>query len=143
MLRDWNFIISFADADRIAEPGHGQCGWGLRVIGLPLGLPRHMKSVYSTLFLDKRKSGKFQITVKNAANGRCLCGYVYFTHIRRGNVGYGRIAYFRVRLCAFARSTVMGIPEPPFVERANSMALTLLLYKPINCMPFRERCEGK
>ena len=104
---------------------------------------RHMKSVYSTLFLGLLKLRNFQITVKNAANGRCLCGYVYSVRIRRESVGCGRIAYFRVRLCAFARSTVMGIPEPPFVERANSMALTLLLYKPINCMPFRERCEGK
>ena len=31
-----------------------------------------MESVYSTLFLDKRKSGKFSIFVKNAANSRFL-----------------------------------------------------------------------
>lgn len=55
-----------------------------------------------------------------------------FRQTRRGSVGYGRIAYFRVRLCKFARSTKMGIPGPPFVERANSTALTLFLYKPIN-----------
>ncbi len=36
-----------------------------------------MESVYSTLFLDIAKSGKFQISVKNVANGRCLSGYVY------------------------------------------------------------------
>jgi len=32
----------------------------------------------------------------------------------------------------FARSTVMGIPEPLIAERATSTALTLFLYKPIN-----------
>ena len=32
----------------------------------------------STLFLDVLKPGKFQITVKNAADGRCLSGYVSF-----------------------------------------------------------------
>ena len=55
-----------------------------------------------------------------------------FRQTRRVSVGYGRIAYFRVRLCKFARSTVMGNPGPPFVERANGTALTLFLYKPIN-----------
>jgi len=29
----------------------------------------------------------------------------------------------------FARSTVMGIPEPPGVERATVLALTLLFYR--------------
>ena len=67
-----------------------------------------MKSVYSTLFLDILKLRNFLIVVKNAANGRCLCGYVYFVRILRVSVGYGLIAYFRVRLCAFARSTTMG-----------------------------------
>ena len=36
-----------------------------------------MKSVYSTLFLDILKLRNFLRLVKNAANGRCLCGYVY------------------------------------------------------------------
>ena len=38
MLRDWNFIISFADADRIAEARSWVMWEGLQVIALALCL---------------------------------------------------------------------------------------------------------
>ena len=38
MLRDWNFIISFADADRIAEARSRVMWEGLQVIALALCL---------------------------------------------------------------------------------------------------------
>ena len=46
-----------------------------------------MESVYSTLFLDVLKLRNFLRLVKNAANGRCLCGYVYSSPFRRVSVG--------------------------------------------------------
>ena len=99
---------------------------------------RHMKSVYSTLFLGLLKLRNFQITVKNAANGRCLCGYVYSVRIRRESVGCGRIAYFRVRLCAFARSTVMGNAKASTSVNEQTVRLSrFCFYKPI----IRQRSE--
>ena len=50
-------------ADRNAEARF----WAMRV-----GRQTFFRCVYSTLFLDKRKSGKFSIFVKNVANSRCL-----------------------------------------------------------------------
>jgi hypothetical protein len=55
-------MLNFAVADRYAE---ARSGFERRDADI-------MESVYSTLFLDKRKSGKFSIFVRNAANSRCL-----------------------------------------------------------------------
>ena len=55
----WKFVVIFADADRIAEPGQGQCGWGC-IYRLAAWHAKTYEKRYSTLFLDSSKSGKFQ-----------------------------------------------------------------------------------
>jgi len=56
----WKFVVIFADADRIAEPGQGQCGWGC-IIGLPHGMPRHTKSVTRRSFLTNGNLENFNL----------------------------------------------------------------------------------
>ncbi|MDE5921427.1 MAG: hypothetical protein K2G82_07450, partial [Paramuribaculum sp.] len=38
----------------------------------------HNESVYSALFLDRLKPGKFQLTVRNETTVDGLCGYVHY-----------------------------------------------------------------
>ena len=87
-----------------------------------------MKSVYSTLFLDKRKSGKFSIFVKNAANSRCLVDmYIPSTADARAWAIDVFTHILREASASLLVQRRWAIPEPPFVERATSMALTLFL----------------
>lgn len=63
-----------------------------------------MKSVYSTLFLDTLKPGKFQISVRNAANGRCLVDMYIPPMINARACVIGIMHIFCVRLlhvCSF------------------------------------------
>ena len=103
------FFVSLQPQTASQSPVMGDVGGSATVIALALCLGKDiMESVYLTLFLGLLKLRNFLIVVKNVANGRCLSGYVFSVRTRRESVGYGRIAYFRVRLCAFARSTTMG-----------------------------------
>ena len=78
-----------------------------------------------TLFLDKRKSGKFSIFVKKPADSRCQCGYVYFHGAQaRECMCIGSIYYLREASACLLVQRRWAIPEPPFVERATGMALT-------------------
>ena len=61
-----DYFYYFANVDRIAEARSGLRG-SADIIGKRL----------LTLILDSLKLRNFQIFVKNAANNRCLCGYVY------------------------------------------------------------------
>ena len=127
MLRDWNFIISFADADRIAEARSWAMWVGLQIIGLPFGLPRHTKSVYLTLFLDFQKSGKFQSLSRMQQTVDALWICIFRPHPARER---WMMAYsiFCVRLlhCLLVQQR-WALPEPLKVGRATSTALTLFL----------------
>lgn len=79
-----------------------------------------LKSVYSALFLDKRKSGKFSISVRIAANSRCLVDVYYFYLLARERY-HMVVLHICVRL--LRRLLVLqrwAIPEPPFVRTSNS-----------------------
>ncbi len=62
-----------------------------------------MESVYLTLFLDHLKLRNFLRLVKNAANSRCLSGYVNLSTLRE-SVGEWIYSIFCVRplqVCSF------------------------------------------
>ncbi|MCM1517841.1 MAG: hypothetical protein NC117_04295 [Pseudoflavonifractor sp.] len=62
-----------------------------------------MGSVYLTLFLDSQKLRNFLISVKDAADGRCLSGYVY-SALRGTGVSWSGVSIFYVRplqVCSF------------------------------------------
>lgn len=91
-----------------------------------------LKSVYSTLFLGLLKLRNFLIVVKNVANSRCPCGYVCSVPNRCVGIGRGRVAYFRVRLCAFARSTTMGNAKASTSVSEQTVRLSRFsFYRPI------------
>lgn len=65
------------------------------------------------------ETSQTSITVRNVANSRCQCGYVYSANCRHASVGYWCICtYSAWGFCKFARSTVMGMRRPQRVERA-------------------------
>lgn len=98
MAGNWEKFFNFAVADRNAE---ARSGFKWRDADI-------MESVYSTLFLDKRKSGKFSIFVKNAANSRCLMDMYTSSIADAWASAIGVYAYSAWGFCKFARSTKMG-----------------------------------
>ena len=65
------------------------------------------------------ETSQTSITVRNVANSRCQCGYVYSANCRYASVGYWCICtYSAWGFCKFARSTVMGMRRYQRVERA-------------------------
>lgn len=58
------------------KPGQGKAGGSADI----------MECVYSTLFLGLLKLRNFHGIVKNEANGRCQCGYVYIVNSLHANV---------------------------------------------------------
>ena len=56
------------------------------------------------------------------------CGYVDSTDRRRVSVRSWCITHILREASAVARLLQWAIPEPPFVERATSTALTLFIY---------------
>ena len=103
-------MINFAVADRYAE---ARSGFERRDADI-------MKSVYLTLFLDKRKSGKFSIFVRNVANSRCLVDmYIPPTASARALVIWCFTHIQREASAGLLVQRRWAIPEPPFVERAT------------------------
>lgn len=116
-------IANFVVADRYAE---ARLGFEYRDAYI-------MKSVYSTLFLDKRKSGKFSIFVKNVASSRCLVD-MYIPSTVRAKVPTGGVFTHILREASalFARSTKMGNTRASVCRTSNKYGSHAFLYPQIS-----------
>ena len=93
-----------------------------------------LESVYSTLFLGYQKSGKFQISVKDVANGRCLVDMYIPSTVTARAVPVDVFTYNLREAPPLLVQLGWALPEPLIAGRATSTALTLFL---TNLMPKR------
>lgn len=96
-----------------------------------------MESVYSTLFLDHQKSGKFQIGVKDEATVDGLCGYVIPPEANAIEFAKGEYIHILREASALSVQLQWAIPEPLMVEWTSSIGSHAFF-----CLNNADNCES-
>jgi len=120
------------------KPGSGQCGWVGTITAPRRDVTRHTESVYSTLFLDFPKSGKFQSSSGMQQSVDAYVDMYNFPSTANARArAVGAFTHILREASAFARSTKMGNTRAS--ESGTSKVQALTLFFILNqSMPFGE-----